>query len=55
VEHKKTPHRVSRTVPKKVCDGGNGIGVRSGEEQDSQVELVAKKIAKKDNAIVFSL
>jgi hypothetical protein len=55
VEHKKTPHRVSRTVPKKVCDGGNGVVVKSGEEQNSQVELVAKKIVKKDNTIVFSL
>jgi hypothetical protein len=57
VEHKKTPHRVSRTVPKKVCDGGSGgrqIGVRSGN--DNQVELVTKKSTKKsDGAIKFSL
>merc|ERR1712061_462 len=53
VEHKKTPQRVSRTVPKKVCDGGNGgrqIGVRSGSDQDGQVELVTKKT---DGAIKF--
>merc|ERR1712186_34293 len=53
VEHKKTPHRVSRTVPKKVCgNGGRQIGVRSGDDQDSQVELVTKKSA---DAIKFSL
>merc|ERR1711890_192679 len=63
VEHKKTPHRVSRTVPKKVCDGGNGgrqIGVRSGDDRDNQVELVTEKSVKQsntksDDAIVFKL
>merc|ERR1712080_584336 len=46
VEHKKTPHRISRTVPKKVCDGGSGgrgVGVRSGNDEDNQVELVKEK------------
>jgi hypothetical protein len=55
VEHKKTPQRVSRIVPKKVCEGGSQIGVRSGEEQEKDVEQVKEKIVKNENAIMFSL
>merc|ERR1712080_575007 len=48
VEHKKTPQRVSRTVPKKVCDGGNGVIVGKNQE---------KTLPRKQNTdkIVFSL
>jgi len=59
VEHKKTPHRVSRIVAKKVCNDGSSVGVRSNEDQDDQVELVTEKLVKKgnakdDNSIVFN-
>jgi hypothetical protein len=48
VEHKKTPQRVSRTVPKKVCDGANGVIVSKNQEK-----TVPKKSLRNTNGIVF--
>merc|ERR1712061_163224 len=50
VEHKKTPHRVSRTVPKKVCDRGNGVIVGKSQEKS-----LASPRKQNNDKIVFSL
>jgi hypothetical protein len=56
VEHKKTPKRVSKSVPKKVCDSNFEGSVRSGET--GGVELVTQKSPKKKaskDVITFKL
>merc|ERR1712179_789587 len=50
VEHKKTPQRVSRTITKKVCDGGNGVIV--GKSQEKSLPSPRKQ---NNDKIVFSL
>merc|ERR1712061_155419 len=51
VEHKKTPHRVSRTIPKKVCEEASGVTVSKDQEES----LIRSQKPKNNEAIVFSL
>jgi len=54
-EHKKVPTRVSRRVPKKVCDNGSGLGSGSGYSgaQGSDLGVISVRTSGAGDAIRF--